>query len=218
MPRTISNLGLDYKATDALQLGLPARAQGDYYLEEQNLTDKFSDFAALNLSAKFRINPCTSVDVQLRNVTGREYVYAWYASFFWDNARPCSPFDRAGHARVVDGELVGDPAHLRWASVSVRKKVGGCQRSAAVLCCRCGRFPSTHRKMHGTTEFGHWPSGQVRYRPKADIRRGGGFRSGFATACWLAVSRLRSSQINYEDAFLSERRKGGKLLGDCTED
>ncbi|ASR42748.1 TonB-dependent receptor [Xanthomonas citri pv. mangiferaeindicae] len=87
-PRTISNLGLDYRATDALQFGLQGRAQGDYYLEERNLTDKFGGFAVLDLSAKLRLTPRTSVDVQLRNVTGREYVYAWYDSFFWEEARP----------------------------------------------------------------------------------------------------------------------------------
>ncbi|KLJ00825.1 TonB-dependent receptor [Luteimonas sp. FCS-9] len=87
-PRTISNIGLDYRATDALQFGLQGRAQGDYYLEEQNITDKYGDFAVLDLSAKYRITPRMHVDVQLRNVTGREYVYAWYDSFFWEDARP----------------------------------------------------------------------------------------------------------------------------------
>ena len=33
-------------------------------------------------------HPAHSVDVQLRNVTGREYVYVWYDSFFWEEARP----------------------------------------------------------------------------------------------------------------------------------
>lgn len=87
-PRYISNIGLDYRATDGLQFGLQGRAQGDYYLEEQNVSDKFGNFAVLDLSAKYRINPRMRVDVQLKNVTGREYVYAWYDSFFWETARP----------------------------------------------------------------------------------------------------------------------------------
>jgi len=87
-PRHISNLGLDYQASDALQLGLQARAQGDYYLEERNATGKFGGFAVLDLSAKYQITPAWSVDLQLKNVTGREYAYAWYDSFFWDSARP----------------------------------------------------------------------------------------------------------------------------------
>ena len=87
-PRYISNIGIDYQASDALQFGLQGRAQGDYYLEEQNITDKFGGFAVVDLSAQYRINPRMRVDVQLRNVTGREYVYAWYDSFFQETTQP----------------------------------------------------------------------------------------------------------------------------------
>ena len=87
-PRYISNLGADYRASDALRLGLQARAQGDYYLEERNVAGKFGGFAVLDLSAAYQINPRWSVDLQLKNVTGRQYAYAWYDSFFWDSARP----------------------------------------------------------------------------------------------------------------------------------
>lgn len=87
-PRYISNVGLDYQATDALRLGLEGRAQGDYYLEERNVAGKFGGFARLDLSATYRIDPRLSVDVQVRNATGREYAYAWYDSFFWEDARP----------------------------------------------------------------------------------------------------------------------------------
>lgn len=87
-PRYISNIGVDYQATDALKLGLQGRAQGDYYLEERNIAGKFGGFAVLDLSAKYEINPRLSVDIQVKNATGREYVYAWYDSFFWDEAQP----------------------------------------------------------------------------------------------------------------------------------
>lgn len=87
-PRYISNLGVDYQASDALTLGLQARAQGDYYLEEGNVTGKFGGFAVLDLGAQYQINPRMRVDLQLKNATGREYVYAWYDSFFWDAPRP----------------------------------------------------------------------------------------------------------------------------------
>ena len=87
-PRTISNLGVDYRASDALAFGLQARAQGDYYLEERNVTEKFGKFAVLDLSAKYRINPRLSVNFQVKNLTDREYAYAWYDSFFWETARP----------------------------------------------------------------------------------------------------------------------------------
>lgn len=87
-PRYISNVGIDYQATDALALGLQGRAQGDYYLEERNVAGKFGGFAVLDLSAKYRINPRLSLDLQLKNATDREYVYAWYDSFFWEEAQP----------------------------------------------------------------------------------------------------------------------------------
>ncbi|MET0328969.1 MAG: TonB-dependent receptor [Luteimonas sp.] len=87
-PRRISNLGVDYRMRDALQFGLQARAQSDYYLEERNITDTYGSFAVVDLSAKYAINPKMSVDLQVRNATGREYVYAWYDSFFQDTAQP----------------------------------------------------------------------------------------------------------------------------------
>ena len=87
-PRYISNIGVDYQASDALQLGLQARAQGDYYLEERNVAGKFGGFAVLDLSARYQINPAWSVDLQVKNATGREYAYAWYDSFFWEQAQP----------------------------------------------------------------------------------------------------------------------------------
>lgn len=87
-PRYISNLGVDFRATDALSLGLQGRAQGDYYLEERNVAGKFGGFAVLDLSAKYRINPRLSLDLQVKNATDREYVYAWYDSFFQEETQP----------------------------------------------------------------------------------------------------------------------------------
>ncbi|CAN7536859.1 TonB-dependent receptor [Pseudoxanthomonas sp. LjRoot143] len=87
-PRYISNVGIDFRATDALTFGLQGRAQGDYYLEEQNVAGKFGGFAVLDLSAKYQINPRLSLDMQVKNATGRDYVYAWYDSFFWEQAQP----------------------------------------------------------------------------------------------------------------------------------
>ncbi|WP_338334604.1 TonB-dependent receptor [Xanthomonas euvesicatoria] len=87
-PRYISNIGVDYRATEALQLGLQGRAQGNYYLEERNVAGKYGGFATLDLTARYTINPNWSVDVQVRNATGREYAYVWYDSFFWAQAQP----------------------------------------------------------------------------------------------------------------------------------
>jgi iron complex outermembrane receptor protein len=88
VPRHISNIGLDFQATEALQLGLQGRAQSAYYLEERNVAGKYGDFAVLDVSARYQFSPRWSVDLQVKNVTGREYAYAWYDSFFWDQAQP----------------------------------------------------------------------------------------------------------------------------------
>ncbi|WP_217538487.1 TonB-dependent receptor [Stenotrophomonas sp. GbtcB23] len=87
-PRYISNIGLDYQATEALQFGLQGRAQGDYYLEERNVAGKYGGFAVLDLSARYDINPRWSVDLQMKNATDRKYDYAWYDSFFWEQPQP----------------------------------------------------------------------------------------------------------------------------------
>ncbi|MBB4605568.1 iron complex outermembrane receptor protein [Xanthomonas arboricola] len=87
-PRYISNVGVEYRPTAALHLGMQGRAQGDYYLEERNLAGKYGGFATLDLTARYTINPAWSVDLQVRNATGREYAYVWYDSFFWTQAQP----------------------------------------------------------------------------------------------------------------------------------
>lgn len=87
-PRYISNVGVEYRPTAALRLGMQGRAQGDYYLEERNLAGKYGGFATLDLTARYTITPAWSVDLQVRNATGREYAYVWYDSFFWTQAQP----------------------------------------------------------------------------------------------------------------------------------
>jgi len=88
VPRYISNIGLDFQASEALKLGLQGRAQGDYYLEERNITAKYGSFAVLDLSAQYTLSPRWSVDLQVKNATGREYAYVWYDSFFQSQAQP----------------------------------------------------------------------------------------------------------------------------------
>ncbi len=87
-PRRISNIGLDYQASDALKLGLQGRAQSDYYLEERNVAGKFGSMATLDFTARYQVNPAWSLDLQLRNLTGRLYEYVWYDSFFQAQPQP----------------------------------------------------------------------------------------------------------------------------------
>ena len=82
-PRYISNLGTDYQLTPDWRLGLQARAQGDYYIDEQNEQGKYGGFAVLDVSAEYMVSPTLSVDLQVKNLTDYEYEYVWYDNFFW---------------------------------------------------------------------------------------------------------------------------------------
>ena len=101
-PRYISNLGLDYRYNDDWRFGLQARAQGDYYIEQTNEAGKFGGFAVLDASVGYRLSATTSVDLQLKNLTDREYEYVWYDNFWWDAGNEQPMFSPApGRAAYV---------------------------------------------------------------------------------------------------------------------
>ncbi|MDL5598449.1 TonB-dependent receptor [Bacillus subtilis] len=85
-PRHISNLGADYRLNDDWRFGLQARAQGDYYIEELNQQGKYGGYALLDASVNYRLSPATSLDLQVKNLTDRQYEYVWYDNFFWGGA------------------------------------------------------------------------------------------------------------------------------------
>lgn len=85
-PRHISNLGADYRLNDDWRFGLQARAQGDYYIEELNQQGKYGGYALLDASVNYRLTPTTSLDLQVKNLTDRQYEYVWYDNFFWGGA------------------------------------------------------------------------------------------------------------------------------------
>lgn len=85
-PRHISNLGADYRLNDDWRFGLQARAQGDYYIEELNRQGKYGGYALLDASVNYRLSPTTSLDLQVKNLTDRQYEYVWYDNFFWGGA------------------------------------------------------------------------------------------------------------------------------------
>ncbi|MFY1018815.1 TonB-dependent receptor [Ectopseudomonas khazarica] len=82
-PRYISNLGTDYQFDHAWRIGLQARAQGDYYIDERNAQGKYGGFAVLDASIHYQLDDSTSLDLQLKNLTDREYEYVWFDNFFW---------------------------------------------------------------------------------------------------------------------------------------
>ncbi|WP_345061007.1 TonB-dependent receptor [Acidovorax lacteus] len=80
VPRYLATLGLDYQASTQLKLSAWTNAQGNYYLERTNTLGRTGGYALLNLGATWRLSPTLDVGLQLKNVTNRKYVYAWYDS------------------------------------------------------------------------------------------------------------------------------------------
>lgn len=82
-PRYISNAGVDYQFNDAWRFGLSARAQGDYYIDELNQQGKYGGFAVLDANVRYQVSATTSLDLQMKNLTDRDYEYVWFDNFFW---------------------------------------------------------------------------------------------------------------------------------------
>ena len=82
-PRHVSNVGMEYRATPALRLGLQGRAQDSYYIDSLNAKGKFGGFVLLDANLRYELSKAISVDLQLKNLADRRYVYAWDDTFFW---------------------------------------------------------------------------------------------------------------------------------------
>jgi iron complex outermembrane receptor protein len=76
-PRHISNIGMDFKASDAWQFGAQARSQGSYFIDDINAQRKYGGFAVLDISVRHHLSRQVSVDLQLKNVTDRQFEYVW---------------------------------------------------------------------------------------------------------------------------------------------
>lgn len=80
VPRWLVSAGVDWQATERLKLSAWGNAQGDYFLERTNTQPKAGGYALLNLGATYRVSAAVDVGLQVKNVTDRRYVYAWYDS------------------------------------------------------------------------------------------------------------------------------------------
>jgi len=85
-PRTITNAGADYRLSGKWRLGLQGRAQGSYYIDNQNAQGKFGGFVLFDASLRYAISNRASIDVQVKNLADRRSAYAWYDNFFWPAA------------------------------------------------------------------------------------------------------------------------------------
>lgn len=80
VPHYLVSAGVDYQASEQLKLSGWVNAQGDYYLERTNALGRIGKYALLNLGATYRLSPSMDVNLQVKNITNRKYVYAWYDS------------------------------------------------------------------------------------------------------------------------------------------
>jgi len=89
-PRHISNAGVEWQASEPWRLGLQARAQGSYFIDDLNAQGKFGSFVLYDFNARYEISKNVSVDFQLKNLADRKFAYVWYDNFFWPagNAQP----------------------------------------------------------------------------------------------------------------------------------
>ncbi|WP_332878404.1 TonB-dependent receptor [Massilia sp. S19_KUP03_FR1] len=80
VPHNLFSAGIDVQATERLKLSAWGNGQGAYFIDRSNALGRFGNYAVLNLGAQYRVSEALSVNLQLKNLTDRQYVYAWYDS------------------------------------------------------------------------------------------------------------------------------------------
>ena len=78
VPHYLASAGVDWQATDRLKLSAWGNGQGDYFVERSNTLGRFGRYALLNLGATYRATPSVDLNLQIKNLGDRRYVYAWY--------------------------------------------------------------------------------------------------------------------------------------------
>ena len=91
-PRRISNAGLEYRANDSWRVGLQGRAQGNYYIDNDNAQGKYGGFVLFEANVRYQLSARTSIDLQVKNLADRKYEYVWYDNFFWPAAQAQASF------------------------------------------------------------------------------------------------------------------------------
>ncbi|RQO38774.1 TonB-dependent receptor [Herminiimonas sp. KBW02] len=98
-PRYITNIGADYRPSDAWRFGVQGRAQGSYYIDEENAAGKFGGFMLWDANMRYNLSKNLSVDFQVKNLADRKYEYVWYDNFFWP-AGSAQPMYSSGPGRA----------------------------------------------------------------------------------------------------------------------
>lgn len=80
VPRWLASAGVDWQATPRLKLSAWGNGQGDYYIERSNTEGRYGGYVLANLGASWTLADTSELALQVKNVTDRAYVYAWYDS------------------------------------------------------------------------------------------------------------------------------------------
>ena len=99
-PRHITNAGLEYRGGSRWRFGIQGRAQGSYYIDNDNTQGKFGAFALFDANVRYALSERTSIDFQLKNIADRTYEYVWYDNFFWP-ASQAQPSFSPGNGRAA---------------------------------------------------------------------------------------------------------------------
>ena len=76
VPEFTAKLGVDYQATENLKFAASLYAQGDYYINKENVDGKFGDYTLINLDAYYQWNDI-SFGAHVKNITDEKYAYVW---------------------------------------------------------------------------------------------------------------------------------------------
>jgi len=103
-PRTITNLGVDYQATQSLRFDLQGRAQGSYFIDDLNSKGKYGSYILFDGGVHYALTKSLCIDLQVKNIFDRKYEYVWYDNFFYP-ASAYQPMFSPGAGRSVYASL-----------------------------------------------------------------------------------------------------------------
>ena len=103
-PRTITNIGMEYQATESLRFNLQGRAQGNYYIDDMNAKGKYGGYVLFDGGVHYALTKNLGIDLQVRNMFDRKYEYVWYDNFFYP-ASSYQPMFSPGAGRSVYASL-----------------------------------------------------------------------------------------------------------------
>jgi iron complex outermembrane receptor protein len=103
-PRTITNVGVDYQATESLRFDLQGRAQGSYFIDDLNRKGKYGSYVLFDGGVHYALTKHVGIDLQVKNIFDRKYEYVWYDNFFYP-ASAYQPMFSPGAGRSIYASL-----------------------------------------------------------------------------------------------------------------